>query len=117
MLWLANPDTLSSPHPRREHNKQLNQIRTRAPRQSPSPLHISPSPPSILAPRSPPTLLSSLPEMVSLRCTTAHHSLLGSPTCLAGPRRRARPVVRAAVAVEAGAQAKVSLIRIGTRGR
>ncbi|AQK60403.1 Porphobilinogen deaminase, chloroplastic [Zea mays] len=54
--------------------------------------------------------------MVSLRCTTAHHSLLGSPTCLARPRRRACPVVRAAVAVEAGAQAKVSLIRIGTRG-
>nr|CAB3448965.1 unnamed protein product [Digitaria exilis] len=45
--------------------------------------------------------------MVSLRCTTAHHSLLGSPTCLARPRRRACPVVRAAVAVEAGAQAKV----------
>ncbi|CAN6271576.1 unnamed protein product [Urochloa humidicola] len=54
--------------------------------------------------------------MVSVRCTTAHHSLLGSPTCLARPRRWACPVVRAAVAVEAGAQAKVSLIRIGTRG-
>ncbi|KAK3152232.1 hypothetical protein QOZ80_2BG0156160 [Eleusine coracana subsp. coracana] len=53
--------------------------------------------------------------MVSLRCSTAHHSLLGSPTCLARPRRGCT-VVRAAVAVEAGAQAKVSLIRIGTRG-
>jgi hypothetical protein len=61
-------------------------------------------------------VLSSRPEMVSVRCTTAHHSLLGSLTYLAHPRRRACPVVRAAVAVEAGAQARVS-IRIGTRGR
>ncbi|GJN19086.1 hypothetical protein PR202_gb06324 [Eleusine coracana subsp. coracana] len=45
--------------------------------------------------------------MVSLRCSTAHHSLLGSPTCLARPRRGCT-VVRAAVAVEAGAQAKDS---------
>nr|CAB3448966.1 unnamed protein product [Digitaria exilis] len=59
--------------------------------------------------------VSGRPEMVSLRCTTAHHSLFGSTTCLARPRRRACPVVRAAAAVEAGTQAKVSLIRIGTR--
>ncbi|KAF8691174.1 hypothetical protein HU200_040288 [Digitaria exilis] len=61
--------------------------------------------------------VSGRPEMVSLRCTTAHHSLFGSTTCLARPRRRACPVVRAAAAVEAGTQAKVSLIRIGTRER
>ncbi|KAL5207136.1 hypothetical protein ABZP36_031571 [Zizania latifolia] len=56
--------------------------------------------------------------MAPLRCvtTTAHHSLLGSPTCLASPRRRCPASVRAAVAVQSEAQAKVSLIRIGTRG-
>ncbi|KAK3120932.1 hypothetical protein QOZ80_8BG0643640 [Eleusine coracana subsp. coracana] len=54
--------------------------------------------------------------MVSLRCTIAHHSLLGSPTRLARPRRGRIVVCAAAAAVEAGAQAKVSLIRIGTRG-
>ena len=59
-----------------------------------------------------PLTLSSPPEMVSLRCATAHNSLLGPPTCLARPRRWACPV-----AVEAVAQAKVPLIRIGTRGR
>ncbi|XP_040377312.1 porphobilinogen deaminase, chloroplastic [Oryza brachyantha] len=56
------------------------------------------------------------PPPPPLRCaaTTAHLSLLGSPTCLARPRRRCP--VRAAVAVQAEAQPKVSLIRIGTRG-
>ncbi|KAM3240432.1 hypothetical protein ACQJBY_053863 [Aegilops geniculata] len=49
--------------------------------------------------------------MATLRCT--NHTLLGSPTCLARPRRA---VVRAAVAVQAEAEPKVSLIRIGTRG-
>lgn len=75
------------------------------------PSHISASPPSVPRAHSPLTL-SRPPEMVSLRCATARHSLLGPPTCLARPRRRACPV-----AVEAVSQAKVPLIRIGTRGR
>ena len=53
--------------------------------------------------------------MATLRCT--NHTLLGSPTCVARPRRRCPAVVRAAVAVQAEAGPKVALIRIGTRGR
>ncbi|CAD6247944.1 unnamed protein product [Miscanthus lutarioriparius] len=41
--------------------------------------------------------------MVSLRCATAHQSLLGPPTCLARPQRPACPI-----AVEAVAQSKDS---------
>ncbi|KAM0842081.1 hypothetical protein ACQ4PT_058590 [Festuca glaucescens] len=52
--------------------------------------------------------------MATMRCT--NHTLLGLPTCVARPRRRCPTVVRAAVAVQAEAGPKVSLIRIGTRG-